>query len=152
LTDEERARIEDEERTRLEIRERLEAEKKEAGKAGKQETSAATAVLGCIGLLIVLIVVFSGLSSRLPETPRSQAPMAELMAEKFVRKLLIAPASADFSDTHATPLGADRYAVMGIVDSQNAFGAKLRSDWTCTVRKVGPSEWRREEPCGLLPR
>ena len=64
------------------------------------------------------------------------------MAKKFVRDRLKAPSTADFGSAFGdyqkpsdavTDLGGDRFRVTGWVDAENAFGAKLRSNWICEL-------------------
>ncbi|WP_437582746.1 hypothetical protein ACSAGD_10790 [Paramicrobacterium sp. CJ85] len=55
---------------------------------------------------------------------------ASMYCEDAVRDQLKAPDTAEF-DTSAT--GSGTYTVTGTVDSENSFGAMLRSDFQCTV-------------------
>jgi hypothetical protein len=73
------------------------------------------------------------------------------MSEDFVKRMLKAPATAEFGDEVATHLGSEKYRVSGYVDAQNAFGAKLRSTWTCTVQNTDGDNWKRIGQCELLP-
>jgi hypothetical protein len=52
---------------------------------------------------------------------------------------LKAPATADFSgfSDSVTTVDGDLYSVSGSVDSENSFGAMIRSIWTCQVRDTG---------------
>jgi hypothetical protein len=52
--------------------------------------------------------------------------------EKFIPSRLKAPATAEFSDVTVTVAGAT-YEVAGTVDSENAFGAKVRASFSCTM-------------------
>ncbi|MGM9428014.1 hypothetical protein [Hydrogenophaga sp. MI9] len=73
---------------------------------------------------------------------------AKAICQKFVAKQLKAPATAKFepvSSVAAQPAKdgpANTWESVGYVDSQNAFGAMLRSTYFCTVRKTGPDKWR----------
>lgn len=56
--------------------------------------------------------------------------------ESAVRDQLKSPATAQFTITDNGVAGPDenvRGTVTGTVDSQNGFGALLRSSWTCTI-------------------
>jgi hypothetical protein len=56
--------------------------------------------------------------------------------EHFVSEDLKAPSSADFPlyrDDRVTNIGKV-YTVSGYVDAENSFGAKLRLNYTCTVK------------------
>lgn len=58
------------------------------------------------------------------------ATMAFVMSQKFVLRELKAPASAKFpSSAVVTPIGGCAYSVAAWVDSQNGFGAIVRSDY-----------------------
>jgi hypothetical protein len=76
---------------------------------------------------------------------------AWIIAQDFVKEQLVSPGSADFggwldqtADQCVTDLGQGHYVVRGWVDSQNKFGAKLRSHFTCTVEYLGHDKWRCE--------
>lgn len=80
---------------------------------------------------------------------RSSGDQAEatVMAEKFVKRYLISPGSAQFSsysETTASYLGEQRWRVSGWVDSQNKFGALLRNNYICTMVYEGNSRWKPE--------
>ncbi len=63
----------------------------------------------------------------------------------------MSPASASFggwteqtAEDCVTDLGEGVYHVAGWVDSQNRFGATLRSRFTCKLRYAGNDKWRCE--------
>lgn len=67
----------------------------------------------------------------------------------FVKDRLRSPGSAEFrnyfqddGEVVVTGSGDGPYVVSSTVDSQNGFGALLRSDFTCTVNYTGGSNWR----------
>lgn len=75
---------------------------------------------------------------------------AQVICEKFVRNELKAPSTAKFagpSETTANNAGAT-WTVRGWVDSQNGFGAQIRSNYECratfTGRSGGDLFWNRE--------
>lgn len=59
---------------------------------------------------------------------------AEVSCEQRVKEQLKSPSSADFDGTTARAVTETEYAVSGTVDSENGFGAMLRSEFTCTVQ------------------
>jgi hypothetical protein len=61
-------------------------------------------------------------------------------------KKLKAPSTAEFSGTTAT--GGGPWTVTGQVDSQNSFGAMIRSPFGCTVTITGESARVRVEYIG----
>ena len=90
-------------------------------------------------------------AERQKEEQYGSKSMAWIMAQNFVKKQLVSPGSADFGgmfqqsyEDCVTDLGQGRYSVRGWVDSQNKFGAKLRSNFTCTLKYVGNDNWRCE--------
>jgi hypothetical protein len=62
--------------------------------------------------------------------------------KRAVESTLKAPSTADFSGPLHSDITADgdTYKVAGYVDSENSFGASLRSNFTCTVRDTG-GDW-----------
>lgn len=64
---------------------------------------------------------------------RTARTNAELLCEEAVSKRLKSPSTADFPEEHNTRPFEDGYEVRGFVDSQNGFGATVRSVFGCTV-------------------
>jgi hypothetical protein len=67
----------------------------------------------------------------------------------FVKRRLKSPSSATFrnyfqhdGEVVVTGVGDGPYVVRSSVDSENSFGAKLRSDFVCTVTYAGDDNWR----------
>ena len=62
-----------------------------------------------------------------------------IQAQEFVKQGLKAPSTAKFPtlpyDTSTD--GNGLYRVVSYVDSQNSFGAMMRSDWSVTMRLTG---------------
>jgi len=73
--------------------------------------------------------------------------MAHVMCEDFAEKRLKSPVSAEWSSIttakSTTKLAENRYRVRTYVDSQNAFGALIRTHVDCTLRVQG-DEWMLE--------
>lgn len=64
--------------------------------------------------------------------------------QEFVRNRLKAPATADFPCCYSDlteRLSGDRYRVDAHVDSENALGAKIRTDFVCTVQLESGYQW-----------
>jgi hypothetical protein len=71
------------------------------------------------------------------------ATEAGVYCQVAVKERLVSPGSARFpivSDTQITQTG-DTFRVLGWVDSQNGFGAMLRSNYDCTVEIPGDGTW-----------
>jgi hypothetical protein len=72
--------------------------------------------------------------------------MAYYMCQDFIEKRLIAPATAEWpsrSDITVLPIRGkeEAYQVRGYVDSQNGFGALIRTNYVCEVSYVGNGQW-----------
>ena len=67
---------------------------------------------------------------------------AKSMCETFVKRQLKAPATAKFSDESAAKVSATEYTSGGSVDSENSFGALLRSTYVCDMTyDASKQEW-----------
>lgn len=117
---------------------------------------------GCGGVLLLLLAVavvlaiVSGLSGDGGGSDGADdAPSADELdagafdvCTQFVKDRLKSPSTAKFRNfyeddgevvvTHA----ADTYTVSSTVDSENGFGAMLRSTFRCEVRHVSGTSWR----------
>ncbi|WP_060880175.1 hypothetical protein [Streptomyces scabiei] len=79
---------------------------------------------------------------------------AAVMCEDFVKQRLKSPGSAEFPDTldadyAKTKVLSDtkpwKYKVTGVVDSENSLGAKVRSDYVCTVSTKDDDTWTLDD-------
>lgn len=110
--------------------------------------------IGCGVLVIAAIIMLAAFGVFNSTPPDGDKSSAEAMCEKFVSKQLRAPATAKFSgmdDTSIAPLGDRQWKAVGYVDAQNAFGALIRNDYSCTVRYLGDDKWRSIDVT-ILPR
>lgn len=92
-----------------------------------------------LGAFLVLALCVGGayLAGRDTSTPEDLPRDAKRVCqEDFVPKRLKAPKTAEFSGVTVTESGGV-YTVTGSVDSQNGFGALIRSSFTCKVRESG---------------
>lgn len=147
LSPEDRQRIYLEEKARLEAQEQL-AKEKEDGQ--KKSSRTINRLMVIVGVLMAVIIIAAIVGSKEPKKPGSQTYEAQVMAEKFIKGRLRAPGTAEFGGERVAHLGGEKYLVTGYVDAQNAFGAKLRNQWICTVEQTGETQWTRSEPCALL--
>jgi len=99
------------------------------------------------GLAIFVLILMSGASSS--GGPADDSYPAQLRAEKLVTTMLKSPASAKFSDESATRSGA-AWIVKGSVDSQNGFGAMIRSHFSCEVERESEHVWKPSKPCEIF--
>ena len=91
-----------------------------------------------------------------------RAILAWTMAEGFVKRELKSPGSADFGGLmteyqrpaeHVVELADNHYVVSGWVDSQNAFGAKVRSTFRVRLHQLpGGDQWQLDAPVSLTER
>lgn len=81
-----------------------------------------------LGVIAGFITRGDGTSNSRPEVTRF---MAVTICEDAVKQHLRAPATAQFPDPLAVPEEHGRWLVRGAVDSQNMFGALVRSEYVC---------------------
>lgn len=74
-----------------------------------------------------------------PTSEDKQADAKRACQEKFIPDRLKAPATAKYSGVTVSG-AAGQYTVAGAVDSQNSFGALVRSSFTCSVHLDG-DQW-----------
>ena len=149
LTPEERQKIYEEEKARAEAKETVEAE----NKAEKEKAAGKRTATGCMGCLVavlamvVVIVIWTSLFPGEPPSPEQQAEAlgntAFIQCQNYVRDALVSPATADFPflDRQTQLLGNNSYRVISYVDSQNALGATLRTNWICDIQFNGGDEF-----------
>lgn len=102
--------------------------------------------LVAVGLIIVGIF-FYGMFTH--SSPSDAELGAKDVCHQATAKVLRSPASADYSAETVTHVG-DAYTVTGTVDSDNAFGASLRSRYVCTATHAGGDNWQAVKS-SLLP-
>lgn len=92
------------------------------------------------GLAIITFIFFafgSGDSDGSSTTEHSKF-LAYNYAEDFIEQRLKSPSTAEFpgvseKDRHITDLGGGEYQINSWVDSQNGFGAMIRTNWSCKI-------------------
>lgn len=94
------------------------------------------------GIVLVVSMLYmcsgggAGDRDRVPSTSEMMT-QARLQCRHAVKDKLKSPATADFSNETESGSGqTGTYTVTGSVDSENSFGATVRSDFTCNVRFV----------------
>lgn len=105
----------------------------------------------CVLLVVYLVYAeFTGMAkSPQPKASRDLTTMAFIQCQDLVKGELISPSTADFPsfDFESNIAPDDLYIIRSYVDSQNGFGATIRTRWRCKVRYIGgdeaaPSSWR----------
>ncbi|NDK09753.1 hypothetical protein GW846_03160 [Candidatus Gracilibacteria bacterium] len=109
--------------------------------------------IGCGGLIIIFIIIvgvigaigeqFSTETNNLPTTPASylneNSGVAKMICRNTVKGLLKSPSSAEFSEEEVGISTDDQNtALVNLkVDSQNGFGAMIRSAYQCEFKWNG---------------
>jgi hypothetical protein len=123
------------------------------GVTGKQQA------LGCLVASLLLVGLFVGLvlwvrsclstsqSTKSPKAPHDTVA-AYSICQQFVEERLKAPGSAKWPWIHTDQvtehLGNGKYRIKSYVDSQNVFGAMVRTHFVCVVQHVDGAKWRLE--------
>lgn len=105
-------------------------------------------VLGCLGLWFVFAVAGHNSGDRSNSTPPDPREDVYVGAQIAVEHYLKAPSTADFAymgDAKITSNTDGIYTVISYVDSQNGFGAKIRTYFTINMRKNG-NDWIADSP------
>jgi hypothetical protein len=114
-------------------------------KKKQQATTAGCAIL-VAGLLFAVLCAGVLTTRSGPSTPYFGSASDDVaapitFAKEFVRQRLKAPATASFpwafSDYNVINLSAGRWSVAGYVDTQNGFGATIRTRWTVEMEDQG---------------
>lgn len=108
-------------------------------------------------LLLIAVAISIGGAVIVNNSPTSQnSPQAVpevsktwvgVYAQDLIKPVLKAPATAKFCEPKVTDLTGVKYVVASCVDSENSFGAMLRSNWTVTMTYIGsdptdPKSWK----------
>lgn len=102
------------------------------------------AAFGFFFLMIILSVFFSSCEKNTPDIPTTQD--ACYMSHQFLDKLLKAPSTAQYEscyDAKVTQIGNNQFVVNSYVDSQNSFGAMIRTKYSMTLKYLGNDNWER---------
>ena len=91
-----------------------------------------------ITIAIFIFLAFGSGDSDNSTTTEHSKFLAYNYAEDFIEQRLKSPSTAEFpgvseKDGHITNLGGGEYQINSWVDSQNGFGAMIRSNWSCKI-------------------
>jgi hypothetical protein len=92
-----------------------------------------------IGLLAACVIGVSRANDHKASPEETKADAQRACEDTFIPDRLKSPATAKFSGV-TTVYDGSRYTVTGRVDSQNSFGALVRSSFTCIVTE-GSDRW-----------
>lgn len=76
------------------------------------------------------------------------ASMAYIISQDCVKNKLKSPSTADFPfSDYKSEVDSNNYIIQSYVDSQNGFGATIRSDWQVKLKYIGgdqadPNSWQ----------
>jgi curved DNA-binding protein CbpA len=104
------------------------------------KTSGCLTIVLAFFVISIVVGIFSGNKGGSGSSSKYDAFQAQADCEGFVKQNLKAPSSADFAshrELNITGSGVGPWTVIGYVDSQNSFGAKIRSTYICTVHYQG---------------
>jgi hypothetical protein len=80
-------------------------------------------------------------SQQASQAPKDESTMADIQSQVFVKQYLKSPGSAKFPFADAqvsrSKTNDNLYYVVSYVDSQNGFGALLRSNWASQILYIG---------------
>lgn len=125
----------------------------------KTQTESGRCLVTVIAVVVLLAVIGKcagdgGGHTRTKSPPKVERPSkvsAWIMSQEFVKQNLKSPSTADFGSVFGdfqsyedvvTVLHDGRFVVKAWVDAENAFGATLRSRFTCVIEHVGNDRWR----------
>lgn len=97
-----------------------------------------------LGITLVLLAFASVACSELGGDEPDDT-MAYVMCQDFVKDRLKAPASAGFPLMHEATIkenGSEQWQIRSHVDSENSFGANIRSFYDCEIKFVGNDKWQ----------
>jgi hypothetical protein len=119
----------------------------DAEEAHRAENNRFAFALLTMGLLAVAAIWF--LITRPPkDTSARTSPSSDTLldeapykARPFVRRLLKAPSTAEFTEVNRVQRTADgEFLVVGHVEAKNSFGVPIKSKYVCFLRAVG-DQW-----------
>jgi len=98
---------------------------------------------------ILFILLFFVACNWEPPPPHEHVPdktEAYIMSQQFVKNCLKAPSTAKFPraiewEGHTTQIDSRTFLINSWVDSQNSFGAMLRTKFSCKVQYKGNDQW-----------
>ena len=101
--------------------------------------------LGCLVVFLLLIGGCWAFSSMGGDKGTSDGPTSDGaidVCHQSVKGQLKAPSTADFGGEYAYSDDGQTYKVTGWVDSDNSFGAHVRTDWSCEATFSDGDYWK----------
>lgn len=131
-----------------ECKKEISSKAKACPNCGYEMKSKGGGCLWTIGMAIAIFILFSIFSYYLNEgdtdTVTYSKSLAYNYAEDFVKEKLKSPSTAKFPglldrDKHIAKTSEGVYKIYSWVESQNSFGATIRTRFSCTIRFEGSS-------------
>ena len=97
---------------------------------------------------VMFLLSSCGGGAAVPWSDKESKSMAYIMTEDFVKQKLKSPGSAKFPSVwdgkvdHVSYLGGQKYRINSYVDSQNSFGALMRTHFTAEIQQISEDRWR----------
>lgn len=108
--------------------------------------------VGILAAVLLGLIVVGWISSALSGDSESKTPAAStgdkygafVVCQDQVSALLKSPSSAEFASISDSTVngGGGTWRIISYVDSQNGFGAMLRTEWSCDVEHVTGQQYR----------
>jgi hypothetical protein len=105
-----------------------------------QPVTPGTAIFVCVVFFIIFLVFKCSCSEtdqeRANRTEQNSEFTAYYYSQQCVKELLKSPSTAEFpsgSDQFVTRIDNDTFLINSYVDSQNSFGAMLRTNYVCQI-------------------
>lgn len=127
-------------------------EAKKCSHCGTKQNESVTAGKLILTIIVVgLVTSFilaggdSGNNSSTSKTTAVTETQINIMAENYVEAILKSPSTADFPTLAFThyDLGSSKHKIVSYVDSQNSFGAMIRSNWSVILTYNG-GDWSNQ--------
>ena len=103
-------------------------------------------------LLVAFILLAVGSGESKPKDPNAwktenNSTMAYVMMQQFVEKQLKSPSTAKFPSTVNEEVkivnkGNQTYSMVAFVDSQNSFGATIRTYFVGEIKQTSDDQWQ----------
>jgi len=108
--------------------------------------------IGCLVLIIIFIIIititFSGGDSSSNNNTKDNGDVAAVCAQNKIKTMLKSPSSAKFPwGLKSSLISGNKYRVANYVDSQNSFGAMIRTNYVCDVVVINASSFDCSVSC-----
>jgi hypothetical protein len=107
-------------------------------------------IIGIVFGSCLALVLFANMNGGNRSTSGADPISAFVMCKQFVTDRLKSPTTAVFptyslDGTRVDQLSAKQFRAVAFVDSQNGFGATIRTQYSCTVTNTGGNNWKLDD-------